>query len=443
MVLTTDANLQGGAAFFSAPIRGSFTANFRYKATGGWQGDGFTMFFYKQQYSNLDSGGSLGFAPLDKEAPGYGVEFDAWQNIAYDFAIAAGGHSNTNADPSNSHIALIKNYAGNHLRWVNDSRVADGGWHQVKVAVQTSSIQVYVDGGKVLEWSGQFDRTYDGFGFSGGTGGCGTNWHLIDDFSITANNLKTPEITTTCTSSKSPSTFEVLISGDLTYNGQGIPDATILFSYSVTDGSSWQDLTTVHTKADGRYQAQWLLSVTGDYKLKAVYKGNENYLGANNIVAFSIDSCSEAQGAFSVTSNSTVSDLTFNSETKELSFNVEGQSGTTGYVEIFIPSSLVSNISGLTVNLDSTKTEYTAIPYDDGWIIYCVYHHSPHAFTVDLGQNANPTATQSAIQTAQPEPTQPQQSLDWMTVAILMAASVFTAVALTVVATKKISKKQK
>jgi hypothetical protein len=63
IVLTTDIR-QWGAAFFNAPIQGSFTANFRYKAGENYQGDGFTMFFFKQNYSIGYGGIGLGFSPI-------------------------------------------------------------------------------------------------------------------------------------------------------------------------------------------------------------------------------------------------------------------------------------------------------------------------------------------------------------------------------------------
>jgi hypothetical protein len=289
LVLTEDEYLQGGAAFLKTPIKGAFTATFSYKVGGGYQGDGFTMLFYKQQYSNLDTGDSLGFTPSDMIAPGYGIEFDGWQNVPWDFQEASGGHPNAEGDPSNSHIALIKDYSGNHLLWVNDSRVADNQWHKVQVTVQAASVKVYVDQNLVLEWTGNLDRTYDRLGFSAGTGAPGSNWHIIDDFQISAQNLQTPALTVEYTDSRSASAFEVQIYGNLTFNGAVIPDAPIQLSYSVTEGTSWQDLSRVYTKTDGSYSALWLLPITGNYLLKAVYAGSDNYLGVTENATVNID----------------------------------------------------------------------------------------------------------------------------------------------------------
>jgi hypothetical protein len=175
LVLTTSGYGQGGAAFFKAPIQGSFAANFRYKVgEGGYLGDGFTLFFYKQNFSTIDAGGSLSFSAREgstlKIVPGYGIEFDSWQNIPEDFQQFIGAQQNPQGDPFPEHIALIEGFAGNHLAYVNDSRVSDNNWHHVSVNVQGSSVSVLVDQGLVLKWSGELNRTYDRFGFSGANG---------------------------------------------------------------------------------------------------------------------------------------------------------------------------------------------------------------------------------------------------------------------------------
>jgi hypothetical protein len=91
---------------------------------------------------------------------------------------------------------------------------------------------------------------------------------------------------------------------------------------------------------------------------------------------------------FSVTSNSTISELSFNSTSRELSFVVSGSSGTTGYVNVYIPKSLIGDISSLKVYLDGNQTEYTAGPQSDGWLLYFIYQHSTHVVTINVGSSA-------------------------------------------------------
>lgn len=424
LVLTPTGNQQAGVAIFNAPIKGSFTASFRYKAGGGYHGDGFTLFFYKQEYgSAIDysySGSREGFN-TESIIPGYGIEFDGWQNIPWDFQSTTGGQQNPQGDPTGSHIAVIKDFTGNHLTYVNDTRVSDNNWHWVTVHVEGSSVSVTVDQMMVLQWSGTFDRTYGGFGFSGATGGVGSDWHIIDDFSITAKNLHTPTLTTTCVSSMTTASFPVKINGLLTYSGAGISDAPILLSYSVTGGESWQDLTLVHTNTEGSYSALWLLSVTGDYMLKALYKGDDDYLGTSNTVSFSVAPCT-TQSTFSVTSNSTLSKLSFSSSNKELSFSVSGEDGSTGYVNVFVPNALVSDVSGLEIYLDGNRIDYTVQPLSDGWLLYVAYHHSAHLVLISLGSSPlnptdNPLSTQSTQATSPSEAS--EATIDWVKIAIL------------------------
>jgi len=228
-ILTEPVSEQGGVALFDYPVKSSFTATFRYKIGGGSGADGFTLFFYKQKYSTSDSGGSLAFSTKEsytlKAVPGYGIEFDGWQNIAEDFQQIS-HQPNPSGDPSGNHIALVQDFAGNHLATVNDKRTEDNTWHTAKIAVdpQESSVRVFVDQELVLEWTGQLDRTYDGFGFSGGTGGA-TNWHLIDDFSIKFHGVKKPVLTLACLSLTSYSFFNVEIKGSLASDGTAIPNA--------------------------------------------------------------------------------------------------------------------------------------------------------------------------------------------------------------------------
>lgn len=391
LVLTNSNYFEGGVAFLNTPIQGPFTANFRYKVGGGdRRGDGFTMFFYKQKYSTVGLGGGLGFNNETQFFPGYGIEFDAWQNIPQDFKL---GPQPNLGDPSPDHIALIENDVGNHLAYVNDERVADNNWHQVCVVVGESSVSVYVDQGLVLQWNGVLNRTYDELGFSGTTAGLNSMWHIIDDFSITAQNLQTPSLTTTCITSESQLSFNVKINGYLTVNGSGIPNAPILISYSVTGGDSWQDLTLVQTDSDGYYSALWLLSVTGEYQVKAVYKGSGNYLGTSNIVNFAMEPGAE-QNVFSINSNSTLSALTFNSTSKELSFSVSGESGTTGYINAYIPKSLINDTAGLRVYLDNNPIDFTVHSQGDCWLLSSTYHHSSHLITIGL---ASSTATSGSF----------------------------------------------
>lgn len=91
------------------------------------------------------------------------MEFDAFRN---------------DWDPSDSHIALIKDSVRNHLAYVNTNITKDNLWHNVMLEITGNTIDVFVDNEKLLSWNGQFDNTYSGVGISGATGNA-NDWHLI------------------------------------------------------------------------------------------------------------------------------------------------------------------------------------------------------------------------------------------------------------------------
>jgi len=172
-VLTLLDSYQAGIMRLRAEVPQPFSVEFRYRVGGGsWSGDGFTLMFYKNiDYVPGTWGSCLGFGDSDNNctAEGYGIEFDALKN--------------GNDDPSDNHIALIKDNVWNHLAYVNDTRVEDNQWHQVRIVVNENDLAVFLDDELVLTWEGEFDHMYSGFGFSAATGAA-TNWHIIDDFRL-------------------------------------------------------------------------------------------------------------------------------------------------------------------------------------------------------------------------------------------------------------------
>ena len=198
--------------------------------------------------------------------------------------------------------------------------------------------------------------------------------------------LPTPELSVSCQSTATFSSFTVEINGSLTYNGSGIPAAPVILYYSIDGGSSWQGLTFVNTDSDGGFLAEWLPSVTGNFLINATYTGNSAYSSASTIVNLDVVpfSSQSAQDIFSVASNSTVSDFTFNSTSRELSFTVSGPSGTKGYANVFIAKSLVNSASDVAAFFDGNPMNYTVTSTDNAWILHFTYHHSTHHITVDL-----------------------------------------------------------
>jgi hypothetical protein len=196
-----------------------------------------------------------------------------------------------------------------------------------------------------------------------------------------------PALELFCQSSTSYTNFKVDITGRLSENNTGIPSAQILLSYSVNAGNSWVDLTTSITDGNGDFSEVWTPQVTGHYLLKAVYAGSPDYAAVNKTVSFAVVPFEE-QNVFSLTSNSTVTSLFFNSTSQELSFRVSGASGTTGYVSVYMPKTLISDISALKVYLDEVPVTYTADSQADSILITFTYHHSAHQVTIALSNTS-------------------------------------------------------
>jgi hypothetical protein len=142
------------------------------------------------------TGGSMGFQN-SSSIPGYGIEFDTWQNWQF-------------TDEVSRHVALIQNDVSNHLAWVSNSAVGDDAWHNVLVQFRSGVIVVSIDGQSVLTASLRdvdqvtdlTNYTYTGVGFAAGTGDLTDN-HIVDDFVLT---VQAPAATPTTTPTATPTT---------------------------------------------------------------------------------------------------------------------------------------------------------------------------------------------------------------------------------------------
>jgi hypothetical protein len=213
-------------------------------------------------------------------------------------------------------------------------------------------------------------------------------------------------IDVSCKSTTAYYGFKVEINGNLSTNRTPISGAPILLSYSVTEGSSWENLTLVYTGSDGGFLAIWMPSVSGNYLIKARWEGSLTTNAASTIVSLALAPYAE-QNVFSVISNSTVSTLAFNSTSDKLSFIVTGPSGTFGFVDVGIAKSLISNIANLQVYVDGVNLNYTITSTSDSYFLHFNYTHSSHNVTINLGENVppSPSPTPTATPTATPTPT--------------------------------------
>lgn len=178
--------------------------------------------------------------------------------------------------------------------------------------------------------------------------------------------------------------FKVRINGTLIGDGKPISGASVLLSFSVTDGETWNDITAVPTSYDGTYSAVWQPSATGTYKVRASWRPYYPYEVAESVRMLSVNTFDE-ENVFSVFSNSTVSALAFNSSSKELSFTVSGPDGTKGFVNVGIAKSLVNDAADILLHLDGVALNYDLTSTTDSWRLYFTYEHSTHNVVVNLG----------------------------------------------------------
>ncbi len=187
--------------------------------------------------------------------------------------------------------------------------------------------------------------------------------------------------------------FKIILSGKMQGNVTTTVNQPVKLSYSVTGGTTWNEITVIPTSNDGTYSAIWQPSATGVYLVKASWNSSVYPFGRAELVEvtrmLSVNSF-DNQNVFSVASNSTLSALAFNSTSKELSFTVSGDDGTTGFVDLSIAKSLISNIADVTVNLDGKNLTYTATSAANAWLLHFTYTHSTHNVNVELGTTVIP-----------------------------------------------------
>jgi len=193
----------------------------------------------------------------------------------------------------------------------------------------------------------------------------------------------TPTIDVSCKSISTSTDLKVEIAGKLTYNGGAISGEQVLISYSVTGGDEWESLTSVNTGSDGSFVVVWTPIATGDNLVKARWAGNASFNEASKTVNLALAPYSE-QTMFSLNSNSTITAFAFNSTTQTLSFTASGPQYTQGYVTLYIPKTLITDISELKIYLDETQIAYNTESQTDSWVLSFTYAHSTHKIVIDL-----------------------------------------------------------
>ncbi|MCL2431836.1 MAG: hypothetical protein LBH74_00340 [Nitrososphaerota archaeon] len=219
-----------------------------------------------------------------------------------------------------------------------------------------------------------------------------------------------PNIDLSCMSTVTGDNFRVNINGVLSLNGNPLSDVSVLISYSVTGGRTWESLSLAQTSSDGSYGVVWKPDVTGNYLIKAEVEATQTTATAEKTInlALTLDNPeSPESNIFTINSNSTIRQFRFDPDNNRLSFTAEGPTGTTGYVNIYIPKATLSNISKLKAYIDNHElVDFSSESKGDSWLISFSYTHSIHTITMDLDAPSSNTPSDS--------------NADWTTYAVVI-----------------------
>jgi parallel beta-helix repeat protein len=181
---------------------------------------------------------------------------------------------------------------------------------------------------------------------------------------------------------------QVKIEGAFMNDGMGVTFVPLLVSYSIDNGDSWHDLTSVTTDTNGNYSLTWLPSATGNYQVKITWEGNSTIPKTTTIVDVAVTAI-QADELVSISSNSTITHFAFDTNREEISFSVSDPSNTTGYVRIYVTKTLFQDPKQVNVYLDGTLLTCTIESTDSTWILYFAYSHSSHGITINLSNTVN------------------------------------------------------
>ncbi len=183
---------------------------------------------------------------------------------------------------------------------------------------------------------------------------------------------------------------KVSISGKLTERqGTGLPSASVLLSYQVAGMSTWNPITSTITDVNGAYEATWFAAATGNFLLKAEWRGDEKHVGTYETTNVSVTR-GEGETSFLVESNSTLSALAFNSTSKDISFTASGPSGTTGFVRFVVSKTLMENLTDFRVYLDGHQVQFTVTSEAQTYVLFFQYNHSAHTVLVKMLTSVSP-----------------------------------------------------
>ena len=190
-------------------------------------------------------------------------------------------------------------------------------------------------------------------------------------------------ITITTNSSTALGGLRVGVTGRLTDQyGKALKDESIVLYYRYSGILDWTPIIPDETDSSGDYSITWILTTTGYYELKAEWGGNATHSPANAVT--SLSSTSYGNQVFSIGSNTSASQLSFNTTDLSLRFSVSGPDNTKGYARVTLPKSLVTDTTKVKVYIDGIEKGFDISLAEDSWLVTFDYASSTHKIVVDL-----------------------------------------------------------
>lgn len=137
-------------------------------------------------------------------------------------------------------------------------------------------------------------------------------------------------------------------------------------------GNYWSDYNGTDSNNDGIGDSPYIIAENNidNYPLMNPYKPLTNEFLAMDII-----------------SNSTITALHFDTSNRIVSFNAQGPTGTSGFTEIVIPKTVLSNPEDFSILLDNKPIEYCIKSVGDRWFLLVDYSHSSHDIVLKLGSS--------------------------------------------------------
>jgi hypothetical protein len=169
--------------------------------------------------------------------------------------------------------------------------------------------------------------------------------------------------------------------------GAPLQNKTVVLAYTFAGLDEWIPISSAATDTQGRYSMQWINSASGTFTLKTQWSGDNSNSGGSNTTTLCFLPA-DNKPVFVFESNSTISALAFDNQTTTLCFNATGPTGTTGYTQVTIAKSILSNAQDLQASIDGNQLNYTVTSNGDSWVYSFNYHHSTHQISMHLVESS-------------------------------------------------------